>query len=209
MNRSDLDWSYIRRYTVLPVATAIVAGLILFAGTWFHGEQQELYAQISVNQDVMHQDYDSLIFRRRLVDRYHRRYERFHELGFVGRESRLDWVETMRETSNDLTLPSVSYAMEPQLKVIAPVESIMAGEDIQIHLSRLQLEMGLVHELDLLRFFDELQQKAPGLIKVDNCDLTWQAESPEKATVGANIQANCSILIFSVMTSDVGIEGAI
>ena len=52
MNRSDLDWGYIRRYTVLPVATAIVAGLALFAGTWVHGEQQELYAQISVNQRV-------------------------------------------------------------------------------------------------------------------------------------------------------------
>ena len=209
MRRSDLDWGYICRFTVLPVATAIVAGIALAAGMWVHGERQELYAQISVNQDVMHQDYDALVFRRRLVDRYHHRYEQFNELGFVGRESRLDWIETMRETSTDLTLPRVSYAMEPQLKVVAPVESIMAGEDIQVHLSRLQLEMGLVHEIDLLRFFDELQQKAPGLIKVDRCDLAWQAESAAKATVGANILADCSILIFSVVTSDVANEGTI
>ena len=209
MKRSDLDWGYIRRYTVLPIVTALIAACALFAATWTHGEARELYAQISVNQDAMHQDYDALVFRRRLVDRYHRRYEQFNDLGFVGRESRLDWIETMRETSTDLTLPRVSYALEPQLKVIAPVESIMAGENIQVHLSRLQLEMGLVHEIDLLRFFDELQQKAPGLIKVDRCDLTWQAESPTKATVGANILADCSILIFSVVTSDVGNEGAI
>lgn len=209
MKRSDFDWAYIRRYTVLPVVTAAVAGLALFASVWVHGEQQELFAQISVNQDAMHQDYDALVFRRRLVDRYHRRYEQFHELGFVGRESRLDWIETMRETSTGLTLPRVSYAMEPQLKVVAPVQSILAAEDIQVHLSRLQLEMGLVHELDLLRFFDELQQNAPGLIKVDRCDLTWQAESAAKATVGANILADCSILIFSVVTSDVGNEETI
>ena len=209
MNRSDLDWGYICRYTVLPIVTAVVAALALIAGIWVHDERQELYAQISVNQDAMHQDYDALVFRRRLVDRYHRRYEQFHDFGFVGRESRLDWIETMRETSTGLTLPRVSYAMEPQLKVVAPVESILAGEDIQIYLSRLQLEMGLVHELDLLRFFDELQQNAPGLIKVDRCDLTWQAESVAKAAVGPNILADCSILIFSVVTSDVGNEGTI
>ena len=79
----------------------------------------------------------------------------------------------------------------------------MAGEDIRIHLSRLQLEMGLVHEIDLLRFFDELQRNAPGLIKVDQCALTWQGEEAGNAKVAANILANCSILIFSVVTSDI------
>ena len=105
-------------------------------------------------------------------------------------------------------MPRVSYAIEPQLQVVAPVQSIMAGEEIQIHLSRLQLEVGLVHELDLLRLIDEVQRNAPGLIKVDSCNLAWQAESAEKVGVGANILANCSLLIFSVVTSDVGQTGA-
>lgn len=203
MTRFKFDWGYVLHHTVLPAATAAVAMLVLGASVWVHGKQQALFAQFSVNQDAMHEDYDALIYRRRLIDRYHRRYEKFYELGFVGEESRLDWIETLRETSVDLTLPRVSYAIEPQLQVVAPVESILAGEDIQIHLSRLQLEVGLVHELDLLRFTDELQRNAPGLIKVDRCDLTWQAERGEKLAVGANILANCSILIFSVVTSDV------
>ena len=203
MSRFDIDWRYIRRYTLIPLCTVLVSAGLVIAGSWLHGEQESVFEQISVNQDIMHQDYDALVFRRRLVDRYHRRYEQFHDLGFVGRESRLDWIETMRQTSSQLILPSVSYAIEPQLKVIAPVESIMAGEEIQIHLSRLQLEIGLVHEIDLLRFFDELQRNAPGLIKVDECALTWQGEASGAPKVAANIQANCSILIFSVVTSDI------
>lgn len=203
MKRFSFEWSYVSRHTLLPSITAVVAMLLLGGAIWFHDEQREFYTQISVNQDAMHEDYDALVFRRRLVDRYHRRYEQFYDLGFVGKESRLDWVETLRETSVDLTLPRLSYAIEPQLQVVAPVESILAGEDIQIHLSRLQLEVGLLHEIDLLRFFDELQSKAPGLIKVDQCALTWQAESAEKITIAANIVANCKILMFSVVTSDV------
>lgn len=203
MSRSEFDWRYVLRFTLLPAITATVAIAVLGVSVWLHGEQETLFTQISANQGAMHEDYDALIYRRRLVDRYHRRYEQFYEVGFVGRESRLDWVETLRETSVDLILPRVSYAIEPQLKVVAPVESIMAGEDIQIHLSRLALEAGLVHELDLLRFIDELQRNAPGLIKVDRCDLTWQADRAEKLSAGANILADCSILIFSVVTSDV------
>lgn len=203
MNRFEFDWRYILRYTLLPVVTAVVAIALLGVSVWLHGEQETVYEQITINQGVMHEDYDALVYRRRLVDRYHRRYEQFHELGFIGAESRLDWVETLRETSVGLTLPRVSYAIEPQLRVVAPVESIMAGEDIQIYLSRLSLEAGLLHELDLLRFVDELQRKAPGLIKVDRCNLAWQAERKEELSVGANILADCSLLIFSVVTSDV------
>lgn len=206
MSRFEFEWHFAARHTLVPLLTAAIAALILGTSIWLHGEQETRHMQISVNQGVVHEDYDALVYRRRLVDRYHRRYDQFYELGFVGEESRLDWVETMRETSVDLILPRVSYAIEPQLKVIAPVESLVSGEDIQIHLSRLQLEVGLLHELDLLRFFDELQRNAPGLIKVDKCGLTWQAEGTDKVGVGANILANCSILIFSVVTSDVSGE---
>lgn len=203
MMRINYDWGYVRRFTLIPSLTAAVAILVLGVSVWMHGEQEITYKNISVNQDALHDDYDALVYRRRLVDRYHRRYEQFYDLGFVGEESRLDWIEALRETSIDLTLPRVSYAIEPQLQVVAPVESILAGENIQIHLSRLALEAGLVHELDLLRFFDELQRNAPGLIKVDRCILAWQAETTEEIDVGPNILANCSILIFSVVTSDV------
>ena len=203
MTLSDFDWGFIRRHTLVPALSALVMVLAFVGSVWVYGQQQEKHTQITANQEVMHEDYDTLVYRRRLVDRYHRRYEDFFDLGFVGKESRLDWIETLRETSVDLTLPRVSYAIEPQLQVVAPVESILAGEDIQIHLSRLQLEVGLLHEIDLLRFFDELQRNAPGLIKVDKCTMTWQGERAAGLAVGANILADCAIQIYSVVTSDV------
>ena len=203
----EFDWNYVRRHTLVPGATMLVMALVMVASIWMHRGQLEFHTQVSVNQDAMHEDYDSLVYRRRLVDRYHHRYQRFYELGFVGNESRLDWIETLRETSLELTLPRVSYAIEPQLQVVAPVDSILAGEDIRIHRSHLQLEVGLLHEMDLLRFFDELQRNAPGLITVDRCDMTWQGERGKSPKVGANILADCSIRIYSVVTSDVAGEG--
>jgi hypothetical protein len=151
----------------------------------------------------MHEDYDALVDQKRLVNRYYRSYQRFHELGFIGKENRLDWVESMRQASESLGLSTMSYSLEPQRAVAAPIRSSLGGEDIQIHVSRLRLEMGLIHELDLLRFFDKLQSLAPGLIKVDECDLTLTGDGDGRAGE-ENLSAICTIQIYSAITSDVG-----
>ncbi|MEO1202951.1 MAG: hypothetical protein AAFX10_09595, partial [Pseudomonadota bacterium] len=161
------------------------------------------YEQLSADHSIMQEDYDALVERRRIVDRNHRRYQQFRQLGFVGMESRLDWIETLRTATGELTLPRVSYVMQPQLIAVAPVESIAAGGDIELHVSKLDLEMGLIHELDLLRFIDELQQNAPGLIKVDGCRMSWQADDRQRLEAAPNIQANCDVNIYSIETADV------
>lgn len=203
MKASELEWSYIRQFTLIPTVTFVLALAALFASMHLQSSQEKLHEQLTANQAVMQEDYDALVDRRRIVDGYHRRYQQLSEQGFVGMESRLDWIETLRAKTSELTLPRVSYALQPQLTAIAPVQSIMAGDDISIHVSNLDLEMGLVHELDLLRFIDELQQHAPGLIKVDRCDMSWQGEGRENLLAEANILANCSLQIYSVITADV------
>ena len=203
MSGFDIDFGYVRRHTLRPLLSAFVAVTALAVAMWMHDARVEDYSHYAANHDAVHEDYDALVFQRRLVDRYHRRYQRYHDLGFIGRESRLDWIETLRTTAESLRLPHVSYAIEPQLAVMAPVESIVGTDDIRIHVSRARLDMGLFHELDLLRFFDELQAAAPGLIKVDDCALTWLSDTQPASPVEANLSAVCSIQIFSVITSDV------
>lgn len=199
----DFDWPFVRRYTILPAATALAAMIALFSAVLLQTQQAERHEQFSNSQSVVQEDYDALVYRRRIVDRYHRRYQQFSELGFVGLESRLDWIETLRSSSKVLTLPRVSYVIQPQLTVAAPVESILVGDNIQIHMSRLELEMNLVHEMDLLRFVDEIQQNAPGLMRVNRCALNWQPETDAPLRAAANILASCDIEIYSVITSDV------
>lgn len=203
MSGLDIDIAYVRRHTLRPVLSAFVAAIALLVAVWIHDAREEQYSHYAANHDAVHEDYDAFVFQRRLVDRYHRRYQRYHDLGFIGRESRLDWIETLRTTAESLRLPHVSYAIEPQLSAMAPVESVMGADNIRVHVSRARLDMGLLHELDLLRFFDELQAAAPGLIKVDDCALTWLADTQPPSPVEANLSAVCSIQIFSVITSDV------
>ena len=207
MTQFDFDWPYIRRHTMRPALSVLAALALLLIADWLHDEQQRQFDELSDNHDAVHQDYAALVRQRRLVDRYHRRYQRLHDLGFIGHESRLDWVEAMRMTSNTLELPRLAYAIEPQLQVMPPVRSVFGDEDVQLRASKAQLEMGLLHELDLLRFFNTLQENAPGLIKVDACELAWQVETGARTANDVNLSATCSVQLFSVITSDVPPSG--
>lgn len=209
MTAFDVDWQYMRRGCVVPLLTAFVSAALLVVAVTMRGEYRGIHAELEANQLAAQEDYNALVLKRRLIDRYHERYRQFHEQGFVGIESRLDWVEALRASTGKLTLPNLSYAIAPQLDVAAPVRSSLAADDIAVHMSRLELEIGLVHEFDLLRFVDALQNQAPGLMRVERCGLTWQNQpGVAVAAVGANIAANCSLEMFSLVTSDVRIEVA-
>lgn len=205
MKPARFDWKYLGDGVLLPGISLLAAAIIFAASAWYHGKQKSLYEIYSTNQEAIHEDYDALVYRRRLIDRYYRRYREFQELGFVGRERRLDWIETIRSAAKGLDLPNVAYSLEPQLEVVRPVESASPNAEIQIYLSRLELELGLVHELDLLRFFDRLEQEAPGLMKVDKCSLARQGELADRLVAETNILASCSMMMFSVITSDITI----
>jgi len=203
MTPYDRDWRFAFRRTGIPLATTLLSVAALSAAYFFHADKQLVYEALTSDQSSVQEDYDELVLRRRYVDRYHERYRQFHALGFVGQESRLEWIHALRVATEDLTLPSLSYAIAPQLDVIAPVQAVLAGDDIAINVSRLELEMGLVHELDLLRFIDGLERSAPGLMRVQGCRLDWQQQPDVPLKVEANLQAGCSLEIFSVITSDV------
>jgi len=202
----SFDWSFILRDTMRPLLSAGVAVAALAVVAWLHSGQQQQFSSYSADYRTVRNDFDQLIAEQRMVERYQRRYDRFKQLGFVGPESRLDWIETLRTTSEALSLPRVNYSIEPQLEVDPPVKSSRRLDDMEIRVSRAQLQLGLNHEGDLLRFFDELQRQAPGLIKVDECDLSWQADMSVALAAGNNLAASCSLQIYSVITSEISRE---
>jgi len=208
MQPSKLDWPFLRKDTLMPGLSLLITAIVFAASAWYHGTQARAYEVFAANREAISDDYDELVYRRRLLDRYHWRYRELQELGFVGQERRLDWIETIRAAATSLDLPNVAYSLEPQLEVIRPVASASPNADIQIYLTRLDLELGLVHELDLLRFFERLEQEAPGLMQVDQCSLIRQADLAKKPTVDANIAANCSVKMFSIITSDISFAAA-
>ena len=203
MTVSSLDWGYVRRHTAIPLLSAVVFAVLLVAGVLVFDWKQQRHSQLHTDRSAMQHDYEALLTRRRIVERYHRRYQQFSALGFVGDERRIDWLEILRQATDDLRLPRLAYVIEPQQQALTPVEATFASGDVAIRVSTVQLDIGLLHEEDLLHVIDALQTHAPGLIAVDGCTLNWLVQAPDRPGADANINAQCSLRIFSVITSDV------
>ncbi len=90
MTRFEFDWPYIRRHSLRPVLSALVAIVALGVALYTHEYQEQRHDELAANHSAVQEDYDALVHQRQIVDRYHRRYQRFDELGFIGRESRLE-----------------------------------------------------------------------------------------------------------------------
>jgi hypothetical protein len=203
MKLASVDWRYTLQDTLWPALSVTLAVVVLVASQWFVDVQQYSYSQYSSNHHAMNEDYDALLYRKRLVNRYYQRYEYFHEQGFVGSENRLDSIETLRVIATQLGLPNMSYSLEPQREVVVPVGQMGGDSTISINQSTFELEIGLLHELDLLRFISRLRSAVPGLLKIDRCRLTRQSVNSELSATDTNILANCSFVMFSVITADV------
>lgn len=203
MIRLNEDWRFFLRGLNVTALTCVVALALLVVSILYESKLAEDYARMRFDHGAVNSEYEALVSRKRILERYHRRYEQFRAQGFVGNERRLDWIEALRLEAERLRLPSLRYSLEPQVG-----RSVSGAADIQLRASSLELEIGLLHELDLLRFVDAVRSRAPGLVSVDRCALERQGEAETISAVEANILAVCSFNIFSAVTSDVAPEVA-
>ncbi|MGI9262979.1 MAG: hypothetical protein ACR2QR_13125, partial [Woeseiaceae bacterium] len=81
MNKTPVDWRYLAEDLLWPGVSALLMLAVLAASLWFHSAQERAFADYSVNQDTMHENYDALVTRRKILERYHNRYDGYRASG--------------------------------------------------------------------------------------------------------------------------------
>lgn len=109
--------------------------------------------------------------------------------GVIGEEQRLDWIDLLNalRRKHGITL---QYELAPQREL----ETKLAGT-FSFYASTMQLQLGLLHEEDLLRILDDLRQEARALILLRHCKLGRRHEADDEPNkpLGAQLQADCRI----------------
>lgn len=129
------------------------------------------------------------------IQTYQPRFVALRGAGLIGAENRLGWVETVRQAQAQRKLPSVSYDIEPQQAVT--MDQPLELADYQLRASRMQLHMGLVHEMDLFGLLDDL--RAVGLYSVEDCKLR-RAPIQGEAGLAPRVLGECTLVWLSLGT---------
>ncbi|MCK6371624.1 MAG: hypothetical protein L6Q83_09945 [Gammaproteobacteria bacterium] len=195
MTRSDIDWRYFRQGLVLPFLLA-AGGLMLFGlSAWQSGG-----AGMRLNSEEQYladldQQRSELATRLEARARYAAKFARLREAGVAAPGQRLAWTQALRDSATELGLPYLRYAAMPEQRL--PVPGPEAPSEVSVALTPVELEVGLLHELDLLRLVGRLQS-APGLLDVAGCSLRRTGESLAPAADQATLEASCQLRWFTI-----------
>ena len=133
------------------------------------------------------------------VEQVHVNYPRFLQMqkrGVVGVENRIAWVENLTTHGRRMHLSSLSYAISPP-RDWSPTFITLWG-DVGLYVSDMTLETKLLHEGDLLRLLERLQESSQGLFTVGSCELKRIKEKINRSSADPNIDGRCTLMWFNV-----------
>ena len=121
---------------------------------------------------------------------YYHQYQNLVEQNVIGIERRLDWIETIEKIRNQLNIFSVKYKLEPQETL--NLENNSTSNSFDLHRSNMTLDFSLLHEGQLLNFFDALSEEAKGMYLLESCTLT-RNDLVRQLRFIPNLQAECTL----------------
>jgi len=121
---------------------------------------------------------------------YYHQYQNLVEQNVIGQERRLDWIETIEKIRNQLNIFSVKYKLEPQETL--NLENNSTSNSFDLHRSNMTLDISLLHEGQLLNFFDALSEEAKGMYLLESCTLT-RNDLVRQLRFIPNLQAECTL----------------
>ena len=118
---------------------------------------------------------------------YARKYAMLVDYEIIGSERRLDWMEELASLHQRHIVADFKYTIAPQ-QAYTPNPALDIG-NFELKLSGLNLQLELMHETQLIIFFDVLRSNIKGWFIIDHCTLE---RSNTKS--GANGAASPSLL---------------
>jgi len=124
-------------------------------------------------------------------------FERMQRNGMVGEQSRLDLIESIAKIKNARKLFEIRYNIEAQTSVDYP--GVVATGAADFVVSRMRLNMLLLHEGDLLNFLSDLQAAGKAHVSVRRCSVSRieRGAGPSAASLQPRLRAECLVDLVS------------
>ncbi|MBX9904401.1 MAG: hypothetical protein K2Y31_08605 [Burkholderiales bacterium] len=188
MNAEELK--ALRGPLILLVAVLIAAaGSIYYTHQLGQQERSNLAKQQSLLRDAqarMRRSGDEEV----IITQYVDKYRQLQQSGFIGNEQRIEWLNALRLANERTDLFGVNYGIDAQ-QPYAYAAEVNPGQ-FALRQSVMKLEFQLLHELDLLRFFDALRAQNSGLFQLDQC-MMRRTEITAAIRYQPNIAAKCQL----------------
>jgi hypothetical protein len=150
-------------------------------------------SRVGSQERVMRVSEEEREIRENLVD-----YERMREHGMMSDQNRIEWIESIARIKNSRKLYEIKYKIEAQHALDYP--GIVSSSGAELVVSRMKLEMLLLHEDDLLNFLADMQAAKKAYVSVRQCVVTRLERGPVTniTSLRPRLIAECQLDLVSV-----------
>lgn len=201
MKFSSSDLKLMRWNIVAIFASALLSSIILYAsGQYTEHSQKDFLAANKQMRDARNQLSNARLDHEYLAA-YSEEYAVLESRKIIGDEHRLDWMEGLDQLRHQNMVVDFTYTIAPQ-QIYAPQPALDSG-NFDVNHSEMKLQFDLVHEQQLLNFFDAQRSQITGHYLLDNCKLTRASsatarnkdeveEDVTRPVTAINLKAECN-----------------
>jgi len=200
MKSEDIDWKILRGSSIIFVLTLVISGSLVFGSHYFRQQMQQEFARANAEFRSISSRYLAVDEEEKLIKNYFPQFIKLYEEGIIGSERRLNWVEVLRESGDEIRLPSLVYQIDSQ-QVFTPAFPLTMGK-FKLYSSTMSLNMQLLHEGDLFRILDRLDEDARGSFSLSTCTIKKSGSEIMINPEAANISATCDLQWYSIRLAD-------
>ncbi len=198
MKPSDLR--ALRMPLVVLVAVLLVSGALVFYSKLLVDASNQLLNQQQNQLREARIRYQKSGDERELINHYLDDYLRLQKQGFIGTEQRINWLDGLRVANQQAELFGVEYQIGAQHPYTFTAE--YNPDNLALQQSQMKLNFRLLHEDDLMRFFNILSTKNVGLFHLDQCKLERADSNATAIRFQPNLRAECNLTWITLNPAD-------
>ena len=196
MNRFEADMQVLKRPAIILLVVAVIATALLWGSDHYKSVRVIALQEVRSDLKLAREEYRLAVEADGILRTSQQRYRQLLLSGFVGDEPRLLWIESLRNTGADHHLYNLQYSLRQRQSV--QLSGPKSTQHYQLYVSPMQMQLDLAHEVDLLRYFSDLNRQRPAVYQLRGCQLKPMFSESGIQLHKANVSADCDLLWYTV-----------
>lgn len=179
-----------RPLVVVIVILGLCAGGVIYTGKLIKQGRADLagaQTKLKEARERVARSGDEVDTLRKYIDPY----RELEQIGIVGEEQRLNWIDALRVANVDAQLYGVDYEVGSQTPYSLRAEVNAGGVPVQQ--STMKVKLGLLYETDLLTFLRILARQNVGAFTVNQCNLQRLTSDVSRPVNQPTLRAECEL----------------
>jgi hypothetical protein len=179
----------------LPLAVLLIVGIAgAGAVSWTRSQIRQAQRTLSAQEAQLKEArtrFQRSGEERDLIVRFLPAFDNLRAHGLIGPEERINWLEALRTANQQAHMFGAEYQISTQQPY--PYAQELNAQRLGMAQSVMKLNLRLLHEGELMRFFQLLEKQNVGAFDINQCVLQRTNPGAEPDTAQPNLRAECEL----------------